>query len=99
MDDPKAKPPQQVDGLTVEQWQAIYREGMPEFAATTFAYTCEGEFIRLAFGVPGPYLAVDGARSARYNLAVTIPRRLAVDVAHLLLKLVAEPEKDTPPKK
>ena len=84
-----------VDGLPLEQWEASFRPGMPEFAATTFTFTAESTgLVRIAFANGGPRLSESGPRKPVYTHAVTLPPEVAVDLAGLLLKFFAEPTDD-----
>ena len=77
-----------VDGLPLRAWQAIFRPGMAEFAATTFVFTRESnDFVRIAFGNTGPRVDAAGV----YTHAVTLTPEMAVDLAGMLLKHFAEP--------
>lgn len=81
-----------VDGLSLRVWQAVFRPGMAEFAATTFVFTRESnDFVRIAFGNAGPRIDAAGGREPVYTHAVTITPEMAVDLAGLLLKHFAEP--------
>lgn len=81
-----------VDGLPIRVWQAIFRPGMAEFAATTFVFTRESkDFIRIAFGNSGPWVDTTGGREPVYTHALTLTPEMAVDLAGLLLKHFAEP--------
>ncbi|MCT8971687.1 hypothetical protein [Microbaculum marinisediminis] len=82
-----------VHGLTLKQWKAAFRSEICEFAASTFVFTFEGTgLIRIAFGNAGPHLSETGGREPVFTHSVTIPADVAVDLAGLLLKKVAEPE-------
>jgi hypothetical protein len=83
-----------VQGLSLTQWEAMFRDGMPEYAATTFAFTAEAmELVRVVFGNQGPADA-EGLRSPHYTHALTLPPSAAVALAHMLLKHYAEPVND-----
>jgi hypothetical protein len=87
---------EKIQGLTVEQWEAFYRPGIVEFAASTWAYTDETtESVRLVFGNQGPY-AADGRRTPIYTHAVTLSAGAAVDLAEALLKRFAAPSAQRP---
>lgn len=84
---------QTIDGLPLQQWNAMFRPGMPEFAATQFAFSRESnDLIRIAFGNSGPRVDHHGKRAPVFTHAVTLPPELAVDLAGLLLKFYGEPE-------
>jgi hypothetical protein len=86
-------PSQLVDGLTLKQWDATFRPGIVEFAATTFVFTREASnLVRVAFGNHGPHTTLDGGREPVFTHAVMLPPEVAVDLAGLLLKHFAEPE-------
>lgn len=81
-----------VDGLPLRVWQAVFRPGMAEFAASTFVFTRESkDFVRIAFGNAGPRVDAAGAREPVYTYAVTLTPEMAVDLAGMLLKYFAEP--------
>jgi hypothetical protein len=83
---------QVVDGLTLKQWDAIFRPGIVEFAATSFIFTREASnLVRIAFGNGGPHTA-PGVREAVFTHAVMLPPEVAVELAGLLLKYYAEPQ-------
>ena len=83
---------QVVDGLSLEQWDAMFRAEMPEYAATTFAFSREHkDLVRIAFGNAGPRVNVDGKRTKLFTHAVMLPPSVAVELAQLLLKFYAEP--------
>ena len=82
-----------VGGMPLKVWQAVFRPGMPEFAATTFYFTQESkDFVRIAFGNGGPVVGPDGRREPVYTHAVTLTPELAVDLAGLLLKFYGQRE-------
>jgi hypothetical protein len=84
---------QTVNGLTLKQWEATFRPGIVEFAATTFTFTREASnLVRIAFGNHGPHTTLDGNREQIFTHAVMLPPEVAVDLAGLLLKFYAEPE-------
>lgn len=79
-------------GLTQKQWEAAFRPGMHEFAATSFIFTREGpNLVRIAFGNSGPHMS-ETIRQAVFTHAVTLPPEVAVELAGMLLKAYAEPE-------
>lgn len=79
-------------GISFEQWDAAFRPGMHEFAASTFTFTRESmEQVRIAFANGGPYIDAKGTRKPIYTHAVTLTPSLAVELARLLLKHYAEP--------
>jgi hypothetical protein len=89
---------QVVHGLPLEQWEAMFRPGMPEFAATEFAFSREHkDFVRIAFGNAGPMVSADGKRIKVFTHAVMLPPNVAVELARLVLKFYAEPA-DNPSK-
>ena len=83
----------QFAGIFLRQWDDAFRAGMPEFAATSFAFTREGnDLIRIAFGNAGPYIDESGSRSGRFTHAVTLPPEIAVDLAQAILTHYAKPK-------
>lgn len=83
-------------GLTIEQWEAFFRPGIVEFAASTWGYTDEtAESVRLVFGNQGPYTP-DGRRMPIFTHAVTLSAGAAVDLAEALLKRFAAPPAQRP---
>lgn len=79
----------------METWEAAFRPGMPEFAASTFAFSGEAEGqIRIAFGNAGPFVSAEGERRQVFTHAVTLPSSLAVDLARVLLEHYARPKDD-----
>jgi hypothetical protein len=83
---------QMVHGLPLATWEAMFRPGMPEFAATQFSFTLESaEQVRIAFGNHGPCTDLEGTRVPVFTHAVTLPPHVAVELARLLLKFYAEP--------
>jgi hypothetical protein len=87
-----------VDGLSLKVWQAAFRPGMAEFAATSFIFTREAkDLVRIAFGNNGPRVDATGAREPVYTHAVILTPEMAVDLAGMLLKHYAAPveERDT----
>ncbi|MFM0561417.1 hypothetical protein [Paraburkholderia sediminicola] len=86
---------QVVQGLTLEQWEAAFRPGMPEFSATNFAFSQEAqEQVRIAFSNQGPIINANGERSPVYTHAVTLPPSIAVNLARVLLEHYAKPIDD-----
>lgn len=86
---------QVVQGLTLAQWEAAFRPGMPEFSATNFAFSQEAqEQVRIAFGNQGPVINTEGERSPVYTHAVTLPPNIAVALARVLLEHYAKPTDD-----
>lgn len=84
-----------VQGLSLAQWEAMYRPGMPEFTAATFAFSLEApELVRIAFGNLGPCINSQGERSPVYTHAVTLPPGVAVELARALLNHYANPADD-----
>ena len=81
-------------GLKLETWEAAFRPGMPEFAASTFAFSGETESqVRIAFGNAGPFVS-EVERKQVFTHAVTLPPSLAVDLARVLLEHYARPKDD-----
>ena len=84
-----------VDGLSLRTWQAVFRPGIAEFAATTFVFTRESkDFVRIAFGNAGPRVDAAGGREPVYTQAVTLTPEMAVDLAGMLLKHFAAPVRE-----
>lgn len=82
-----------VNGLQIKVWKAIFRPGMPEFAATSFYFTRESkDFVRIAFGNSGPTVSQTGLREPVFTNAVTLTPELAVDLASMLLKFFGQPD-------
>jgi hypothetical protein len=82
-----------IHGMSLAQWNAVYRPGMPEFAAHTFTFLYEEPgLLRVAFGNGGPFIDTDGGRAPVFTHAVTMTPALAVELARLLLKHCAQPE-------
>lgn len=87
--------PEKVQGLSLAAWEAMYRPGIVEFAASDFAFSGENESqVRIAFCNRGPIINIQGARSPVYTHAVTLPRSAAVALAHVLLEHYAKPADD-----
>lgn len=84
-----------IHGVSLQQWEASFRPGINEFAASALTFTREnfGQ-VRIAFGNSGPYINAEGARTPVFTHAVTLSPDLAVELARLLLKSYAEPETD-----
>ena len=81
-----------VQGLSLETWEAMFRPGMTEFAASCFTFSREDrDLVRIAFGNKGPVLDEAGTRRPMFTHAVTLPPEIAVELARLLLKSYAEP--------
>jgi len=71
----------------------MYRPGMPEYAASHFAYSSEQPgFVRIAFGMNGPFVDDAGKRRPVFGHAVLLPADIAVELARQLLKQYAAPE-------
>lgn len=86
---------EKIYGMPPKQWEAAFRPGMPEFAASMMMFSREADgMVRIAFGNSGPYVSSAGERSPVFTHAVTLTPALAVDIARLLLKAYAEPESD-----
>lgn len=89
---------ERIHGISIQEWEAAFRPGLPEYVATRFSFTVEdGGLLRIAFANGGPFVSGEGARSPVSTCAVTVPADLAVELAHQLLKSVAEPESNRPP--
>ena len=84
-----------VGGLTLSQWEAMFRPGIDEFAAAGFTFSpgVESE-VRIAFCNQGPVVNSKGERSPVYTHAVTLPQFVAVDLARLLIEHYAKPADD-----
>lgn len=86
---------QVVQGLTLAQWDAAFRPGMPEFSAANFVFSQEAqEQVRIAFCNQGPVINTQGDRAPVYTHAVTLPPSIAVALAHVLLEHYAKPADD-----
>lgn len=86
---------QNVHGLPLKTWAAMFRPGMHEFASTYFTFSRESSnLVRIAFGNNGPHLSENGPREPVFTHAVTLPSETAVQLAHFLLKFYGEPETD-----
>ena len=83
-------------GLSREEWEAAFRPGMIEFAATRITITLESsDFARIAFGNQGPWIA-EGQRGVPvFTHAVSLPPAVAVDFARIILKLFGQPNVGT----
>ena len=85
---------QVVSGLTLAQWEAMFRPGMPEFAASTFTFSGEAEGqVRIAFGNRGPFVS-DSERLPVFTHAVTLSPAVAVELARVLIEHFAKPADD-----
>lgn len=83
---------EKVRGLSPETWESMYRVGMPEYAASQFAFSREQPgFVRIAFGMNGPVVDDAGNRRPVFGHAVLLPPDVAVELARQLLKHYAEP--------
>ena len=83
-----------VNNLTLAQWEAAFRPGMPEFAASSFVFSKEAEGqVRIAFGNQGPFIN-ESQRESVFTLAVTLPASAAVELARALLDIYAQPKDD-----
>lgn len=81
-----------VFGVTLRHWEASFRPGIIEFAASNATFTIEAEGqLRIAFGNLGPFINIEGERSPVFTHACTLPPQLAVELARLILKSFAEP--------
>lgn len=86
---------EKVHGLALFQWEAMFRPGIVEFAASSFAFSEEAESqVRIAFCNSGPVVNLQGAREPVYTHAVTLPRSAAVELARVLLEHYAKPTDD-----
>lgn len=83
-----------INGLTEEFWNAAYRPGIQEFAATTFAFRIEGGFVRIAFGNSGPPVVEPTARNAVFTHAVTLTPQNALELSKKLRDCIAGPTQD-----
>jgi len=84
-----------VDGLTLTQWAAAFRPGMPEFAASNYVFSREAaEQVRIAFCNQGPATTTQGNRAPVFTHAVTLPPAIAVELARQLLEHYATPKDD-----
>lgn len=78
----------------METWEAAFRSGMPEFAASTFVFSGESESqVRIAFGNRGPFIS-EGVRKPVFTHAVTLAPSVAVELARVLLEHYAKPKDD-----
>ena len=83
-----------VNNLTLAQWEAAFRPGIPEFTASTFVFSREAENqVRIAFGNQGPYIN-ESQREQVFTLALTLPASVAVELARTLLEIYANPKDD-----
>jgi len=83
-----------VNNLTLAQWAAAFRPGMPEFTASTFVFSKETEAqVRIAFGNHGPYIN-ESQREEVFTVALTLPAPIAVELARTLLDIYANPKDD-----
>ncbi|NNB71534.1 hypothetical protein [Pseudomonas fluorescens] len=83
-----------VQGLPLAQWEASFRPGIQEFAASTFTFTTEThELVRIAFGNGGPFIN-ESERSPVFTHAVTLSPSVAVEFARMLLEHFAKPTDD-----
>ncbi|KFX63367.1 hypothetical protein [Paraburkholderia fungorum] len=83
-----------VNGLTLAQWEAMFRPGMPEFAASTFVFSGETEGqVRIAFGNQGPFVS-ESERVPVFTHAVTLSPSVAVELARVLIQHFAKPADD-----
>ena len=79
-------------GVTLQNWESAFGSNIIEFAATQVVFTREDQDqIRVAFGNRGPFTDTTGKRdSPRYTHAVTLPPKLAVELAQLILQNYAQ---------
>jgi hypothetical protein len=83
-----------VQGLSLAQWEALFRPGIQEFAASTFMFSREAhEQVRIAFGNSGPFTN-ESERSPVFTHAVTLSPSVAVELARMLLEHFAKPMDD-----
>ncbi|MBF4557188.1 hypothetical protein H7698_13975 [Pseudomonas sp. p50] len=83
-----------VQGLSLAQWEALFRPGIQEFAASTFMFSGEtNEQVRIGFGNSGPYTG-EGERSPVFTHAVTLSPSVAAELARVLLEHFAKPTDD-----
>lgn len=85
------------DGLSIELWNAAFRPGMIEFAATSWVATLETDLVRIAFGNSGAWEPTGDRRVPVFTHAVTLPPRVAVEFARQILALYAQPQKAPSP--
>jgi hypothetical protein len=86
---------EEVCGLPLSQWEAMFRPGIDEFAAAGFSFSPGVESqVRIAFCNQGPVVNSKGERSPVYTHAVTLPRSVAVDLARILIEHYAKPADD-----
>ncbi|WP_156333436.1 hypothetical protein [Achromobacter sp. 2789STDY5608621] len=85
-----------VGNLSLAIWEAMFRPGMAEFAASTYNFSREApEQVRIAFGNQGPIVDTDGNRMPVFTHAVTLPPAIAVDLARQILEHYAKPADDS----
>lgn len=83
-----------IQGLSLAHWEAIFRPGIQEFAASTATFSTEiHDQVRIAFGNLGPYIN-ESERSPVYTHAVTLSPSVAVELARVLLEHFAKPADD-----
>lgn len=83
-----------VGGLSLARWEAAFRPGMPEFAASSFVFSGEGEGqVRIAFSNGGPFVN-ERERAPVFTHAVTLSPAAAVELARVLLEHYASPKDD-----
>lgn len=84
-----------VSGLTLSQWEAMFRPGIDEFAAASFCFSPGVESqVRIAFCNLGPIVNSKGERAPVYTHAVTLPQSVAVELARILIEHYAKPADD-----
>lgn len=89
-------PDEKLYGVSREEWQAAYRSGISEFAATRVVVRTEGGLVRIAFGNAGPPVdEAGGTGSPVYSHAVMLTPGLAVELSRLLRDLLAQPNAPT----
>lgn len=80
-----------INGFTEEFWNAAYRPGIQEFAATTFAFRIEDGFVRIVFGNSGPPVSEPTMRTAVFTHAVTLTPQHALSLSKQLRDCIAGP--------
>lgn len=93
--------PPHLFGVSLAEWEAAYDTSVVEYPATRFLVFQNGPLLRIAFGQHGhPVDAERHLSVPRYNVAVSIPPGVAIQLRDLLMRL-HPPEADAPkdPKK
>lgn len=79
-------------GISREEWEAAYRAGIAEFAATRFVARIGSGLVRIVFGIEGPPTDERGTTgSPVYTHAVTLTPDLAIQLSKLLRDVLAQP--------